>query len=244
MKKLELDFPHKKFFIDLFGREVYAVGGYVRDHIRKDPSEDVDILIAHHTVDKIIKKLESHGKVDIVGKSFGVIKFTADKKTYDIALPRKDRPKQTKVRTHKDFIISADPNLPLEKDLERRDFRSNSIAVRLDDGKVFDPFKGQKDIEEKAIKLTNPDAFPDDPLRVLRAARFASVLDFAVDTKIYPIAKDIDLSGISVERIKDFTSLPSTLFGFRRIVQARCFAPASSRTLQAHALHPGLCFPS
>jgi tRNA nucleotidyltransferase/poly(A) polymerase len=203
MEKLELEFPHKKLFIDLFGRDVYAVGGYVRDHLRDDPSVDVDILIAHHTADEIIKKMEPHGKVDIVGKSFGVIKFTIDKKTYDIALPRKDRPKQTKVRKHKDFIISADPNLPLAQDLERRDFRCNSIAVRLADGKVFDPFEGQKSIEEKKIKLTNPRAFPDDPLRVLRAARFASVLDFALDSEIYTIAKDIDLSGISVERIKE-----------------------------------------
>ena len=203
MKILNLDFPHKNFFIDLFDRDVYTVGGYVRDYIRKDQSENVDILIAHHSVDEIITKLEPQGKVDIVGKSFGVIKFTIDKKTYDIALPRKDRPKQTKIRKHKDFIISADPDMPLEKDLERRDFRSNSIAVRLSDGRIFDPHEGQKDIEEKILKLTNPRAFPDDPLRVLRAARFASVLDFAVDPEIYTIAKCIDLSGISVERIKE-----------------------------------------
>jgi putative nucleotidyltransferase with HDIG domain len=198
-----MDFREKNLFIDLFGRDVYAVGGYVRDHIRGDPSEDVDILITHHTVDEIIEKLESHGKVDVVGKSFGVIKFTVEGKTYDIALPRKDRPKRVKIRKHKDFIISADPNMPLEKDLERRDFGCNSIAVRLSDGKIFDPFKGQNDIAEKVIKLTNPQAFPDDPLRVLRAARFASVLDFSVDPKIYEIAKNIDLSGISEERIKE-----------------------------------------
>jgi tRNA nucleotidyltransferase (CCA-adding enzyme) len=203
MSKLELEFPLKKFLVDLFGRDVYAVGGYVRDFIRKNPSEDVDILIARHTVDNIIKNLAPHGKVDVVGKSFGVIKFTVDKKTYDIALPRKDSPIRSKVRKHKDFVISADPDLPLEKDLERRDFRSNSIAVRLSDGKIFDPHHGRKDIAEKIIRLTNPQAFPDDPLRVLRAARFASVLEFSVDPQIYSIAKDIDLSGISVERIKE-----------------------------------------
>lgn len=201
--KLNIDFRENKFFIGLFGRDVYAVGGFVRDFIREDPSEDVDILITHHTVDEIIEKLKPHGKVDIVGKSFGVIKFAVQGKTYDIALPRKDRPKQSKVRKHKDFIISADPDLPLEKDLERRDFRCNSIAVRLSDGEIFDPHNGRKDIAEKTIKLTNPQAFPEDPLRVLRAARFASVLDFSVDPKIYEIAKDIDLSGISVERIKE-----------------------------------------
>jgi putative nucleotidyltransferase with HDIG domain len=184
-----MDFKKKEFFIELFGPEVYAVGGSVRDFIRGDPSEDVDILITHHTVDEIIEKLGHHGKVDVVGKSFGVIKFTTEGKTYDIALPRKDKPKQKKARKHKDFIISADPDMPLEKDLERRDFRCNSIAVRLCDGKIFDPFNGQKDIAEKVLKLTNPQAFPEDPLRVLRAARFASVLGFSVDPKIYAIAR-------------------------------------------------------
>ena len=198
-----MHFGEKNLFIELFGRDVYAVGGYVRDQLRGDPSEDVDILITHHTVDEIIEKLKSHGKVDVVGKSFGVIKFTIEGKTYDIALPRKDRPKRTKVRKHKDFVISAEPNMPLETDLERRDFRCNSIAIRLVDGKIFDPFKGQNDIKEKVLNLTNPRAFPDDPLRVLRAARFASVLDFSMTPKIYEIAKDIDLGGISEERIKE-----------------------------------------
>ena len=198
-----MDFRENKLFIELFDRDVYAVGGYVRDQLRGDPSEDVDILITHHTVDEIIEKLKSHGKVDVVGKSFGVIKFTIEGKTYDIALPRKDRPKRTNVRKHKDFIISAEPNMPLETDLERRDFRCNSIAIRLVDGKIFDPFKGQNDIKEKVLNLTNPRAFPDDPLRVLRAARFASVLDFSMTPKIYEIAKDIDLGGISEERIKE-----------------------------------------
>ncbi len=200
---MKLDFRDKAFFVRLFGQEVYAVGGFIRDILRGDPSEDVDILITHHTVDDIIKKLESHGKVDVVGKSFGVIKFTIRGKTYDIALPRTDRPKQAKIRKHKDFMISADPDLPLEKDLERRDFRCNSIAVRLSDGKMFDPFGGQKDIKEKKIRLTNPQTFSEDPLRVIRVARFASVLSFSVDPKIYEISKDIDLSGLSVERVNE-----------------------------------------
>jgi tRNA nucleotidyltransferase/poly(A) polymerase len=200
---MKLDFRDKAFFVRLFGQEVYAVGGFIRDILRGDPSEDVDILITHHTVDDIIKKLESHGKVDVVGKSFGVIKFTIRGKTYDIALPRTDRPKQAKIRKHKNFMISADPDLPLEKDLERRDFRCNSIAVRLSDGKMFDPFGGQKDIKEKKIRLTNPQTFSEDPLRVIRVARFASVLSFSVDPKIYEISKDIDLSGLSVERVNE-----------------------------------------
>jgi len=213
---LKVEFREKEFFIRNFGREVYAVGGYVRDLIRGIPSEDVDILITHHPVEKIIRRIKPNGKVDLVGKSFGVIKFTINGKTYDIALPRKDIPKETEVKRHKDFLISADPDLPIEKDLERRDFRCNSMALRLADSRLIDPFYGAKDTQAKIIRLTNPSAFPEDPLRVLRVARFASVLEFSVDPEIYEISKEIDLTGLSVERVNEemfkillFSPLPS-----------------------------------
>jgi len=202
--KLRIDFRDKDFFTGIFGGEVYAVGGYVRDLIRNKPQEDhIDLLIRSHSVESIIQKLDSFGWVDIVGKSFGVIKFKKEERTYDIALPRKDRPRSSKIRKHKDFIVSADPHLPVEKDLERRDFRCNSIALRLTDGQIIDPFDGRKDIGEKILRLTNPATFPEDPLRVIRAARFASVLEFDVDSTVYQISKEIDLSGLSVERVNE-----------------------------------------
>lgn len=200
---MQAEFREKEFLIRHFDGDVYAVGGYVRDLIRGIPSEDVDILITHHPVEKIIKKIKSYGKVDLVGKSFGVIKFTINRKTYDIALPRIDMPKESEVRGHKDFIISANPDIPIERDLQRRDFRCNSIALRLIDNTLIDPFGSLEDIRAKIIRLTNPKAFPEDPLRVLRAARFASVLNFSIDTEIYDSSKDIDLSGLSVERVNE-----------------------------------------
>jgi len=203
MEKLTFEFQEKELLVNLFGQDVYAVGGYVRDLIRESPSKEVDILIAHHPVEEIIKKIKAHGKVDLVGKSFGIIKFTKKGKTYDIALPRKDTPKGNKVKGHKDFLISADPDLPIEKDLERRDFRCNSMALRLVDGKLFDPFGGFQDTKESYIRLTNPKTFPDDPLRVLRVARFASVLNFSVDSSIYEVSKEISLTGLSVERVNE-----------------------------------------
>ncbi len=203
MKKLQAEFREKEFFIRHFGRDAYAVGGYVRDLVRGIRSEDVDILITRHPVEKIVKKIKAHGKVDLVGKSFGVIKFTISGKTYDIALPRKDSPKEAEVRGHKDILISSDPELPIEKDLERRDFRCNSMALRLADNALIDPFGGVKDIQARIIRLTNRAAFPDDPLRVLRVARFASVLEFSVDPEIHEISKDINLRGLSVERVNE-----------------------------------------
>jgi tRNA nucleotidyltransferase/poly(A) polymerase len=201
--KLKISFPEKAFFVQAFGGEVYAVGGYVRDLLLKRETEEIDLLITRHSVESIAGRLEDGGRVDLVGKSFGVIKFTVEGRTYDIALPRKDWPRPGESRGHKDFIIHADPDIPLERDLERRDFRCNSMAARLDDGLLFDPLNGRSDLGEKVIRLTNPDAFPEDPLRVLRAARFASMLGFSIDPDIYPIAKEADLGGLSVERITE-----------------------------------------
>lgn len=205
MGKIAAEFRDKGLFVRLFGADVYAVGGYVRDLILGHPSPEVDLLVARHPLEDVVGRLEPHGKVDLVGRSFGIIKFTIKGMTYDVALPRTDAPRDalSGVKGHKDFVIAADPFLPIEKDLERRDFRANSLAVRLSDGAVIDPFEGRKDIRARLIRVTNPVAFPDDPLRVLRAARFASVLGFRVDPRIYATAKDVDLSGLSVERVDE-----------------------------------------
>ncbi len=203
VSKLKSDFRDKKLFVRLFGREVYAVGGYVRDLLRRIPSDEVDILITRRPLESIIRKLTPHGRVDLVGKSFGIIKFTRKGKTYDVALPRSDAAKGVGTRGHKDIAVAADPFLPIEKDLERRDFRCNSIALRLADGALIDPFRGRRDIAAKVIRVTNPQAFPEDPLRVLRAARFASVLNYKVDPSIYTLAKDLDLKGLSAERVTE-----------------------------------------
>lgn len=205
MENIQADFQHKDFFVDHFGENIFVVGGYIRDKLldRKKNGGMVDLIITHIPAEKIIQILKKYGKVNLVGKSFGVIKFVRENTTYDIALPRKDTPMPKEKRGHKDFIIQADPEIPLKQDLLRRDFRCNSIALRLSDNKLIDHFNGVKDIEEKILRLTNPRAFPDDPLRVLRAARFASTLEFKVDPTIYEISKGIDLSGLSVERINE-----------------------------------------
>ena len=203
MTTLAFDFPGRALFVRLFGGDVYAVGGFVRDLILKRPSAEVDLLVARWPLEAIVRKLGKHGRVDLVGKSFGIIKFTTRGRTYDIALPRTDRAGAPGPRSHKDIVVSADPSLPIEKDLERRDFRTNSMALRLVDGMLIDPFEGRKDTLAKRIRLTNPAAFPDDPLRVIRVARFASVLGFKVDPAIYPAARSVDLAGLSVERVND-----------------------------------------
>jgi tRNA nucleotidyltransferase/poly(A) polymerase len=205
MTKLAFDFADRALFVRLFAGDVYAVGGSVRDLVLGRPSAEVDLLVARQPLESIVRKLEKHGRVDLVGRSFGIIKFTVRGTTYDVALPRTDRAggRGGGVRSHKDIVVAADPDLPVEKDLERRDFRTNSMALRLKDGTLIDPFEGRKDTLSRRLRLTNPAAFPDDPLRVVRVARFASVLGFKVDPSIYPAARAVDLSGLSVERVND-----------------------------------------
>jgi tRNA nucleotidyltransferase (CCA-adding enzyme) len=203
MATIKAEFRDKGLFVRLFGRNIYAVGGYVRDLVRDAPAAEVDLLVTGLPLDKVIRRIRPHGRVDLVGRSFGIIKFTVRKKTYDIALPRTDTAADLPTRRHKDILVAADPDLPVEKDLERRDFRVNSMALRLADGLIIDPFGGREDIQARRIRLTNPRAFPEDPLRVLRVARFSSVLGFSVDPEIYGLAKEIDLGGLSVERVNE-----------------------------------------
>jgi len=214
MSKYEVDFRDKHLFVRLFGQNVYAVGGFVRNLVMGTPSDEVDILVTGFPLEEIIRRIKPHGKVNLVGRSFGIVKFTVGEKTYDIALPRTEAPAANRAGRHRDFLVESDPSLPIEKDLERRDFRLNSMALRLADGALIDPFGGREDIEARRIRMTNRQAFPEDPLRVLRAARFSSILGFSIDPEIYEIAREIDLSGLSVERVNEEV--------FKLLLYSRC----------------------
>lgn len=206
MKIKEKDFPHQELFTGLFGDDVYLVGGVVRDLIISsciDSRKDIDLMVVGHEYSEIEEILKDHGKINTVGKSFAVIKFTRDKITYDISVPRRDRKRKSGSSSHKNFIIESGKKVSLEEDLGRRDFTCNSIALRLSDSKVYDPFNGTEAINRKVIMMTGPDSFSDDPLRLLRAARFSSSLEFDIEEEIYKTAKGVILEELSPERITE-----------------------------------------
>ncbi len=206
MKIADMDFPLKPFFIDIFKNNVYVVGGVVRDFLLYGSigeSPDIDLMVVGHTYEEIEEKLKPHGKTNTVGKSFAVVKFTKDNYTYDLSVPRRDMKRDGEHYGHKNFVIEYGPHIRLEEDLSRRDFTCNSIAVRLADNEVVDPFDGMGAIKAKRIVMTGPETFVDDPLRILRAARFASVHQFIVDEAIYICAKDVPLDELSKERVTE-----------------------------------------
>jgi tRNA nucleotidyltransferase (CCA-adding enzyme) len=174
--------------IEKLGGEIYAVGGAVRDEFLGKESKDLDIIIRNIPEEQLVKILAKYGTVNPVGKSFAVMKFRPKNsdEIIDIALPR------TEVSTgegHKDFEITADYRLPIEKDLERRDFTINAIAKDMQ-GNIIDPFDGQEDLTNKIIRVTHPKSFFDDPLRMLRAVQFASRFGFKIEPETYQMIKD------------------------------------------------------
>ena len=193
------------------GGKVYEVGGCVRDSFLNRPSKDIDYLVTGVPLDNLIQVLSIYGRVDLVGQSFGVIKFTYQGETYDVALPRTEK---STGDGHKDFEVIADHSLSVEDDLLRRDFCFNAIAreclpVRQDDkheavaGDIIDPFGGVQDIADKVLRVVRPEAFVEDPLRILRGIQFMARFGFSVEAGTLQAMKDhAHLVGtISPERI-------------------------------------------
>lgn len=182
------DLPFKNE-IEQLGGKIFSVGGAVRDEFLGKESKDLDILITGIPMNELEVLLSKYGRVDAVGKSFGVLKFKPKgvNDDIDIAIPRTE--KTNDVGGHKGFDVTSDHALPIEKDLERRDFTINAIAKDVD-GNIIDPFGGQEDLKNKIIRIVNPEAFSDDPLRMLRAVQFATRFGFTIEPKTMKMIQD------------------------------------------------------
>lgn len=197
--------------INKIGGKIYSVGGAVRDKFLGKSSKDLDILITGVDMPTIESILVKYGKVDAVGKSFGILKFKPQGSTEDIdvAIPRTEVP--TEDGGHKGFDVTSDHTLPIEKDLLRRDFTINAIAQDID-GTIIDPYNGVKDLKNKVIRIVNPLAFSDDPLRMLRAVQFSARFGFTIEPKTMKLIQN------NASRIKEIPA-ERILGEFDKIIQ-------------------------
>ncbi len=147
------------------GAEIYLVGGAVRDSLLGRPVQDRDWVVVRATPDLMVKQ----GYIP-VGKDFPV--FLHPQTHEEHALARTER---KTARGYKGFAVYSTPDVTLEQDLARRDLTINAIA-RAEDGTLVDPFHGQRDLRRKVLRHVT-DAFSEDPVRVLRVARFAARFD-------------------------------------------------------------------
>ena len=186
------------------GVEFYLVGGTVRDGFMGVESDDWDLVARGLEFPDLIEKLSRFGKTETTGQQFNVIRhFPGDRSLppMEIALPRKEY--STGIKTQ-DFEARYDPNMPIEKDLERRDYSINSIAVRCSDGALIDPFDGVGDIERGILRMLHPESAKDDALRIVRGIRFMAKFGFTVtpDTD-KQLRENVDLLvGVSGERFQ------------------------------------------
>jgi poly(A) polymerase/tRNA nucleotidyltransferase (CCA-adding enzyme) len=186
--------------------ELYRIGGAVRDELMGlvTRAEDLDYLVRGISPAELEQVLSRYGRIVHVGKSFGVFKFRPEGEAvdFDIALPRRE------VSTgagHREFDVVWDESLPIEADLRRRDFTMNAIAQEVDSGRLVDPFGGREDITARRLRMIFPEAFREDPLRILRGIRFAArfELDVESDTADAMRASVPMLATLSAERVQD-----------------------------------------
>ena len=190
----------------LLNLESYVIGGYVRDFIlKREKSKDIDIVTIGSGIDlakKVSSLIPSQPKVSIF-KNYG----TAMLKTDEIEIEFVGARKESYQKTSRNPAIEEGT---LEDDQNRRDFSINAMALSLNEynfGELLDPFNGIKDLKNKIIRTPlDPDiTYSDDPLRMLRAIRFATQLQFRIEDQSFKSieknAKRINI--ISTERIVD-----------------------------------------
>ena len=188
---------------ELSGKEVYLVGGFVRDLILNRRNKDIDVMVVGNGIDfaKLISK-KLNKKLQIF-KNFG----TAMLKTENYDIEFVGARKESYSKDSRNPVVEQGT---LVEDLSRRDFTINSLAISLNKknyGEIIDLFSGRADIDKKIIRtpLDPKITFHDDPLRMMRAARFASQLDFLVDKNNLEFIKGENkrIEIISKERIND-----------------------------------------
>ena len=205
--------------------KTYLVGGAVRDALLGLHAGDRDWVVVGATQ----QQMEAQG-FKPVGRDFPVFLHPHTGEEYALA-----RTERKSGRGYRGFVVDADPSVTLEEDLLRRDFTINAIARDEDSGELVDPWGGVRDIEQRVLRHVGP-AFVEDPLRVLRAARFMArfaALGFTLAEETAELMRQIAASG------ELDTLVPERVWQELRKA-LRCPQPSAFlRTLHAtHALAP------
>lgn len=177
------------------GGKVLMVGGSVRDSLVGKEVKDFDLEVFGLQPDLLTRTLEQRFELDLVGRSFGVLKIK--RMPIDVALPRRESKRGL---GHKGFEVMSDPDLPFEEAAARRDFTINAIGFDPLDRELFDPWGGIDDLKQGRLRHVSP-KFSEDPLRVLRAMQLSARFDFDVAPETVALCRRIDPEGLAKERI-------------------------------------------
>ncbi len=167
----------------MYDLEVYLVGGAVRDRLLDQSAPDRDWVVVGSTPEQMIDL-----GFEPVGKDFPVFIHKPSGEEYALA-----RTERKTARGYQGFQFNASADISLEDDLKRRDLSINAIAQDKD-GNLIDPFNGQADLANKVLRHVS-DAFVEDPVRILRTARFAARFDFKVADETQALMQEMVSNG-------------------------------------------------
>ena len=182
------------------GFQPLLVGGYVRDSLLGVEPKDIDVEVIGCTINQLEEIISWHGKVDSIGKSFGILKFKSGNIDVDFSVPRKEN----KIGTnHRDFKVLLEP-MTAKEAAERRDFSWNSLAFDPIKNELLDFFNGKEDLNNRILRHTS-DKFTEDPLRIFRAMQFQSRFGMTIhpDTFLKMDSMNSDIKDLSKERISE-----------------------------------------
>lgn len=177
----------------------YLVGGCVRDWRLGVPGKDIDIEVFGLDYETLVKALSRRGRADLVGRSFGVVKLTVGGETFDFSVPRRD----SKIAPgHTGFTVEFDPEITPRDAAARRDFTINSLMFDPRRGELLDCFGGEADLRARVLRHTS-DAFPEDPLRVLRGMQFAGRFELTAAPETLELCRRIagSFAELATERV-------------------------------------------
>ncbi|GHD64947.1 multifunctional CCA addition/repair protein [Jeongeupia chitinilytica] len=163
--------------------QIYKVGGAVRDRLLGLPVKDVDWVVVGATADEMAAQ-----GYRAVGKDFPVFLHPQTNEEYALA-----RTERKAGHGYKGFTVFAEPSVTLEEDLARRDLTINAIAED-EHGALIDPHHGQADLQARLLRHVSP-AFVEDPVRILRLARFAARFGFAVAPETMDLMRQMVADG-------------------------------------------------
>ncbi len=178
----------------------YLVGGCVRDSLLGIAHQDFDLEVYGVAYETLARALSAHGRVDLVGKSFGVIKFTSrGGAQWDFSVPRRDSKMSA---GHKGFQVEFEPDIAPQVAASRRDFTINALMFDPRTGEYLDYFGGREDLAKQVLRHTSA-AFVEDPLRVLRGMQFAARFDLTPAPATIELCRSIaqSFSELAVERV-------------------------------------------
>jgi len=222
--------------------ETYVIGGFVRDLILGKTSKDIDVVCVGSGISlakKVVKKLPGKAELNVF-KNFGTAQIKFEQHEIEFVGARKESYRRN---SRKPIVEDG----TLEDDQKRRDFTINALAICLNSnrlGELLDPFDGLKDLKRKNIKTPQDPSitFSDDPLRIMRAFRFAAQMNFDIEAKTFEgiksNAKRLEI--VSQERITDelnkLIASPNPGYGFNLMFHAGILEVVFPEMVELHGV--------